>query len=79
MPSETISPRVLRSYSHDSDPHKQKILALADRLRADGVDACIDHYVMAPPEGWPRWTERQIGYLSRRRRPALMTGRSRLQ
>ena len=40
-----------RSYSHDSAEHKQRVLALADRLRANGVDARLDQYMMAPPEG----------------------------
>jgi TIR domain len=36
------------------------VLTFADRLRADGVDAEIDQYNAAPPEGWPLWCERQI-------------------
>jgi hypothetical protein len=32
------------------------VLALAERLRKDGVDAQLDQYVAGtPPEGWPRW------------------------
>ena len=53
-------PRVFVSYSHDSASHQQRVLALADRLRADGIDAGIDRYHSAPPEGWPLWCERQI-------------------
>lgn len=52
--------RVFVSYSHDSPAHKDRVLALCDRLRHDGVDADLDQYVEAPPEGWPRWTLRQI-------------------
>ncbi|MCP4656050.1 MAG: hypothetical protein GY856_11605, partial [bacterium] len=33
------APRVFLSYSHDSDEHRDRVLALADRLRADGIDA----------------------------------------
>ena len=60
MPSEAGPPRVFLSYSHDSERHKQQVLALADRLRGGGIDARVDQYEMAPPEGWPRWMERQI-------------------
>ena len=30
-------PRVFISYSHDSDEHRERVLALANRLRSDGV------------------------------------------
>jgi internalin A len=53
-------PRIFVSYSHDSEAHRDRVLALSDRLRADGIDAMIDQYVMAPPEGWPAWCEQQI-------------------
>jgi tetratricopeptide (TPR) repeat protein len=48
------------SYSHDSPQHQERVLALADRLRADGIDATIDQYQSAPPEGWQLWMEKQI-------------------
>jgi hypothetical protein len=48
------------SYSHDSPEHRDRVLELADRLRADGIDAMIDRYVQFPPEGWPDWCEAQI-------------------
>ena len=36
--------------------HQKRVLALAERLRKDGVDAQIDQYVAGTPEeGWPRW------------------------
>ena len=57
---ETRPPRVFISYSHDSLEHQRRTLALADRLRAGGVDAEIDQYNPAPPDGWPLWCERQI-------------------
>ena len=53
-------PKVFISYSHDSDPHRDRVLALANRLRADGVTAMIDRYVQSPPRGWPDWCEAQI-------------------
>src|SRR5947208_851989 len=52
MPETT---RVFISYSHDSEDHRSAVLALADRLRGDGVDCRIDRYVPFPPEGWPQW------------------------
>src|ERR1700751_5776397 len=53
-------PRVLISYSHDSDEHRDRVLELPGRLRADGIDAVIDQYVQSPPEGWPGWCEAEI-------------------
>lgn len=54
------SPRVFISYSHDSDEHADRVLALADRLRAEGVDVALDQYEVSPPEGWPSWMEFQV-------------------
>src|SRR5216684_1600876 len=54
------SPKVLLSYSHDSLEHENRVLSLADRLRAAGIDANIDQYESHPPEGWPLWMDRQI-------------------
>ncbi len=49
-------PKVFISYSHDSDEHRQRVLALSERLRDDGVETRIDRYVPGTPEeGWPRW------------------------
>lgn len=52
--------KVFVSYSHDSPEHRDRVLALADRLRTDGIDAVLDQYETSPPEGWPRWMDRQI-------------------
>jgi hypothetical protein len=48
---------VFISYSHDSDEHRERVLGLSERLRADGVATILDRYVDkgSPPEGWPRW------------------------
>lgn len=54
------SPKVFISYSHDSDPHEDRVLELADRLRLDGVEAEIDQYEESPLEGWPAWCEQRI-------------------
>ena len=49
-------PTIFISYSHDSQAHGEQVLRLAERLRADGLDAQLDQYVNGtPPEGWPRW------------------------
>lgn len=54
-------PKVFISYSHDSSDHRNEILALADRLRSDGIDCDIDQYLNgAPPKGWIRWMEQKI-------------------
>jgi len=53
--------RVFISYSHDTAEHRAFVLALANRLRGEGLDCQIDQYVPGfPPEGWQRWMENQI-------------------
>jgi hypothetical protein len=56
----TKPPRVLISYSHDSEEHKQRVLALTRRLRGEGIDCRLDRFVRDPPEGWPKWMEREV-------------------
>jgi hypothetical protein len=48
---------VFISYSHDSDEHRERVLGLSERLRADGIETILDRYVErgSPPEVWPRW------------------------
>lgn len=61
MPADAAKPlRVFLSYSHDSAAHAEKVLALADQLRQDGVDAWIDQYEPEPERGWPRWMVGEI-------------------
>ncbi|MEA5525406.1 SEFIR domain-containing protein, partial [Nodularia spumigena] len=48
------------SYSWDSTEHKQRVLALSDKLCEWGIDSNLDQYELAPFQGWPRWMERQI-------------------
>jgi hypothetical protein len=52
--------RVFLSYSLDSQAHKARVLALAQRLRADGVDAWLDRFTPFPTQGWPRWMDAEI-------------------
>ncbi len=56
----THSPKVFISYSWDSPEHMDSVLALADRLRSDGIDCSLDQYEVSPPESWSLWMERQI-------------------
>ncbi len=51
---------VFISYSQDSDEHRVRVLALADRLNREGFDCTIDQYEPHPREPWPRWMDRQI-------------------
>ena len=53
-------PKVFLSYSHDSQEHEAKVLALADRLRGAGIDAALDQYESFPPGGWIHWMRRQL-------------------
>ena len=52
--------KVFLSYSHDSEAHSQRVLALANQLRTHGVDAELDQYVTRPAQGWPLWCEEQL-------------------
>jgi tetratricopeptide (TPR) repeat protein len=58
--NEARPPTVFISYSHDSQEHADRVLALSDHLRADGIDCILDQYEDSPPEGFPRWMDRQI-------------------
>lgn len=61
MPVATPKPpRAFISYSHDSAEHAQRVLALADQLRADGVEAWVDRYIQDPEEGWISWMRNQV-------------------
>ena len=61
MTSDTPHPPIVFiSYSHDSPEHCDCVLALSDRLRNNGIDCTLDQYIDSPPEGWPRWMDRQI-------------------
>ena len=49
------------SYSHDSDEHRERVLALSERLRQDGYVTLLDQYVNGTPaKGWPRWMLDQL-------------------
>jgi len=58
--TEAGHPEVFISYSQDSVDHMEQILRLSNRLRDDGIDSIIDQYEVSPPEGWPRWMDKNI-------------------
>jgi len=53
--------RVFISYSQESEAHKQRVHALADRLRAEGIGIILDRDCGpgGPDEGWDTWSGRQ--------------------
>ena len=48
------------SYSWDSEEHKTWVRRLAERLRADGVEADIDQWSAVPGDQLPEFMERAI-------------------
>ena len=48
------------SYSWDDDAHREWVRALAERLRADGVDVSIDRWSAVPGDQLPGFMERAI-------------------
>jgi hypothetical protein len=52
--------KVFISYAHESAELADAVLDLANYLRSKGIDAEIDQYEEAPPEGWPKWMMRQV-------------------
>ena len=59
MPQEE-PPRVFISYSHDSDAHSDRVMALVERLRAGKHQVVIDAEEPFPEYGWPQWCQDQI-------------------
>jgi len=57
---DATPPKIFISYSHDSPEHEERVLALSNRLRDDGIDAILDQYQTFPPEGWPQWMQQQV-------------------
>jgi SEFIR domain-containing protein len=53
-------PRVFISYSHDSAGHCDRVLALAQQLRRDGIAAELDQFHQEELVHWPRWCEEQL-------------------
>lgn len=55
-----IPPKVFISYSWDSEPHKEWVWRLAEKLRADGVETVIDHWEVRPGDDIPYFIEKAI-------------------
>lgn len=55
-----MSPKVFISYSWDGDAHKEWVLALAQRLRADDVDVTLDRWDVVPGDQLPAFMEGAI-------------------
>jgi TIR domain len=53
-------PKVFISYSWDDEAHKEWVKELAIQLRADGVDARLDHWHAVPGDQLPRFMGREI-------------------
>jgi hypothetical protein len=47
-------------YSHDSPEHCDRVLALAQQLRRDGINTELDQFHQEEPKYWPRWCEEQL-------------------
>lgn len=54
------NPKIFISYSHDSKDHQDRVLKLSDKLRSEGIDCSLDQYEDSPPEGWPKWMDKQV-------------------
>jgi hypothetical protein len=57
---EEKNPKVFISYSHDSKEHQDRVLDFSNKLRSEGIDCTLDQYEDSPPEGWPKWMDRNI-------------------
>jgi hypothetical protein len=54
------SPRVFISYAHAEKQLADNVLDFSNYLRSRGIDAEIDQYEEAPPQGWPLWMASQV-------------------
>ena len=52
--------KVFISYAHETKKLSNDVLEFSNHLRSQGIDAEIDQYEEAPPEGWPKWMMRQV-------------------
>src|ERR1700693_4391921 len=57
LPIDRACVRVFLSYSHDDKEHCDRVLALAQQLRRDGIDAELDQFHQDELLHWPRWCE----------------------
>ena len=61
---ENYNPKVFISYSQDSIEFADQVLQFSNHLRQEGIDTSLDQYEESPPEGWPRWMERQMAKMN---------------
>jgi hypothetical protein len=54
------NPIVFISYSHDNKEHQERVFALSNKLRSEGIDCILDQYEDSPEEGWPRWMQKNM-------------------
>jgi hypothetical protein len=54
-------PKVFISYSHDSREHCDQVLAFAQQLRRDGIDAELDQFHQDELVHWPRFAKSSFG------------------
>lgn len=54
------APKIFVSYSHDTDQHKDWVLALATRLVANGVDIILDQWDLTLGSDLPRFMEQGL-------------------
>ena len=54
------APTAIISYTHETDDHNGRVLALSNRLIADGVDCHLDRYEVSPRDGWAAWIRRKL-------------------
>jgi SEFIR domain len=53
---------VFLSYRHESDAHRERVLAFGKQLRATGIAVVLDQFYLdanpgGPDEGWPTWSK----------------------
>jgi hypothetical protein len=49
------TPKVFISYAHEDGDHPDRVRALADSLRAHGLNVILDQHDPYPTQGWPYW------------------------
>jgi tetratricopeptide (TPR) repeat protein len=52
--------RVLISYAHDDETHRQRVKRFWSFLRENGIDASLDLPAAEDPQDWPLWMLREI-------------------
>lgn len=53
-------PKVFISYAHEGKQLADNVLNFSNYLRSRGIDAEIDQYEEAPPQGWAMWMATQV-------------------